>query len=117
MPARFSSLPDEAELQRACEAADRATNKLAAERKQMNFGKSIASAVKRRTAIVASSTAVRRKAASASATRSAARAEGNGFGAKVAAIVTARTRKQHEEQAEKERSRYKFKPRKRTKSE
>jgi len=49
MITQFSSFPDPAALQRNLDAFARATDKIAAERDHMNFGKRIAQAVQRKT--------------------------------------------------------------------
>jgi hypothetical protein len=97
-----SSLPADDDLRRSCEAAARATEKIARERREMNFGSRIAAAVKRRLAPQA---------------RAAVSAEGDSFGEQLKKAVEKRSgKKQREQQAERERDRYP-KRRKRTKSE
>jgi len=110
LPAHFpgciSSLPGEAELRRHLDEVARATDKIAAEREQMNFGQHIAAAVKRRLAPQAAS-------------RTAVLAEGDSFGERLRKAVEKKSgQKQHKEQAERERDRYRhLQPRKRTKGE
>ena len=101
---RHSSLPDDDALQRNIADTNRATDKIARERAQMNFGATIAQAVKRK------------QLASAQSSRTAGSAEGGDFGEKIKREVQKRSpQKRHKEHSEHDRSRY-TKLRKRTKS-
>ena len=94
MITKFSSLPDSAALKRSFDAFARATDKIAREREQMNFGGRIARAVKRKLASAQSRTAVS--------------AEGDSFGEQLKKAVEKKSgKKQHADHVEREDKRYK----------
>src|SRR6266513_766623 len=93
MITKFSSLPDPAALKRSFDAFAQATDKIAREREQMNFGGRIARAVKRKLASAQSRTAVS--------------AEGGSFGEQDKKAVEKKSgKKQHDDRVERERDRY-----------
>lgn len=105
VPARCSSLPDAATLKRSLDEFARATDKIAAEREDMNAGARLKKAVQARLQ--------HRSAASNRIT-----AEDEDFAERLKKAVEERSgKKRRKEQAEEERSRYKpFKQRPHTKS-
>jgi hypothetical protein len=102
MITKHSSLPDAAALKRHLAMVARATDRIAAEREQMNFGGRIKSAVQAR---------LRLRSAAAVAPSTQARAEHDSFGSRIAQAVERKrgklpTQKQHEQEAARDRSRY-----------